>query len=281
MPDRPAGRGHEMKSPAVIEYAKKHKIPYFQTPDINKDDKLLKIITDNKPDLFIVLAFAQFLSNEVLNIPHIGSFNIHTSLLPKYRGAAPIQYALLNGDQETGVSIQKMVKKMDAGDLAISQSIEISPWENTPLLYNRLKFLCALCLNDFLKSLIENTYSLTPQEESNLSFAPEIKKEMGHIKFTQLCSETILNKVRALHPWPGTYFFINDTRIKIHRVRAHNHETSLKPGHIKSIDKKLIIATKLGQLELLELQIEGKKKINGIQFAHWLNQNHPNIKLID
>ena len=116
MPDRPAGRGQHIKSPPVIEYAKKHQLAFTQTENINKEENLINNLS-GKVDLIIVLAFAQFLGKSWLNLPHLGCFNIHTSLLPRYRGAAPIQYALLNGDTETGVSIQKMVSKMDAGDI--------------------------------------------------------------------------------------------------------------------------------------------------------------------
>ncbi|MCE3014018.1 MAG: methionyl-tRNA formyltransferase, partial [Proteobacteria bacterium] len=120
MPDRPAGRGQELKSPEVINYAKNIKIPFFQTENINKEEALLETWKNEKVDLIIVLAFAQFLGSKVLQLPLLGCFNIHTSLLPKYRGAAPIQYALWNGDTETGVSIQRMVKKMDAGNIVVS-----------------------------------------------------------------------------------------------------------------------------------------------------------------
>ena len=120
MPDRPKGRGQQLHSPPVAEFAKQNKIPLFQTANINKENDFLNQLKREKIDFLMVLAFAQFLSDRVLNIPKLGCFNIHTSLLPKYRGAAPIQYALLNGDCVTGVSIQKITSKLDAGDVALA-----------------------------------------------------------------------------------------------------------------------------------------------------------------
>jgi methionyl-tRNA formyltransferase len=125
MPDRPAGRGQEMQSPPVAMFAKEKKIPLLQTENINKEEAFFENFNSTNTDLIIVLAFAQFLGTKILALPKLGCFNIHTSLLPKYRGAAPIQYALWNGDKSTGVSIQKMVKKMDAGDLAHSHPLPI------------------------------------------------------------------------------------------------------------------------------------------------------------
>ncbi len=124
-PDRPSGRGKKLKSPEVVELANKLGLNVFQTPNLNKETDFLTKLKHLDPDCFVVFAFAQFLSSKVLELPKLGCFNIHTSLLPKYRGAAPIHYAILNGDTATGVSIQKMVKKMDAGDIGYSASIKL------------------------------------------------------------------------------------------------------------------------------------------------------------
>ena len=215
MPDRPAGRGMELKSPEVIEYAKTKKIKFFQTENINKETDFLKQLKSENLDFIVVLAFAQFLGSEMLNIATLGCFNIHTSILPKYRGAAPIQYALLHGDTETGVSIQKMVKKMDAGDLVHFQTLSIAPTENGAQLYTRLKYQAALALNDLVKKIIDNKITYTAQDESKVSFAPTLKKEDGLLKFSTKSASEILNLIRALDPWPGTYCFLNGKRLKV------------------------------------------------------------------
>ena len=258
MPDRKAGRGQQLKSPEVIEFAKGNKIPYFQTENINKEEEFLKKLKDESIDAFIVLAFAQFLSDKVLNIPSKGPFNIHTSILPKYRGAAPIQYALLNGDTETGVSIQKMVKKMDAGDLVHSSPIKIHPEETGGQLYTKLKFQAALSCNDFLNNLFHDKIEYSKQDESRVCFAPTLKKDDGLVDFQNDNYETIKNKVRALNPWPGTYCFLGKKRLKIFHIEPAPH--ALKPGEVQTTSKEIFVGSKNQALRLCEIQLEGKKR---------------------
>jgi methionyl-tRNA formyltransferase len=269
MPDRPAGRGMELKSPEVIEYAKAKKIKYFQTENINKETEFLKQLKSENLDFIVVLAFAQFLGSEMLNIAKLGCFNIHTSILPKYRGAAPIQYALLNGDTETGVSIQKMVKKMDAGDLVHFQTLSIAPTENGAQLYTRLKYQAALALNDLIKKIIDNKITFTSQDETKVSFAPTLKKEDGLLKFSTKSTTEILNLIRALDPWPGTYCFLNGKRLKV--LLAEAYHSKLAPGIAKNDMGSLVIGCLDGALRLSEIQLEGKKAcsdrelLNGIK----------------
>lgn len=257
MPDRPAGRGMELKSPEVIEYAKKHKIPFFQTENINKEEEFLATLESLKLDAMVVLAFAQFLGSRLLNMSRIGCFNIHTSILPKYRGAAPIQYALLNGDKETGVSIQKMVKKMDAGDLVHFHTVKIQDNETGGQLYTRLKFQAALALNDFLLKVTSNQITYTPQDESQVTFAPTLKKEDGFLDFTNQTSAEIINRIRALDPWPGTYCFLNGKRLKV--LKAQIYHSTISAGKIKNDMGSLIVGTKDKTLHLQLVQLEGKK----------------------
>jgi len=257
MPDRPAGRKMELKSPEVIEYAKKHKIPFFQTENINKEEEFLAQLESMKLDGMVVLAFAQFLGSRLLNMSRLGCFNIHTSILPKYRGAAPIQYALLNGDSETGVSIQKMVKKMDAGDLVHFHTLKIQDNETGAQLYTRLKFQAALALNDFLIKVKENTITYTAQDESMVSFAPTLKKEDGFLDFANQTSSEILNRIRALDPWPGTYCFLNGKRLKV--LKAQIYHATISAGKIKNDMGSLVVGTKDKTLHLSEVQLEGKK----------------------
>lgn len=257
MPDRPAGRGMELKSPEVIEYAKAKKINFFQTENINKEPEFLKKLKAEDLDFVVVLAFAQFLGAEMLNIAKMGCFNIHTSVLPKYRGAAPIQYALLHGDKETGVSIQKMVKKMDAGDLVHFHTVAIAATENGGQLYTRLKYQAALAMNDLIVKVLDNKVTYTAQDEAHVSFAPTLKKEDGLLKFaTKTCSE-ILNLNRALDPWPGTYCFLNGKRLKV--LIAESYHVKIAPGKAKNDMGSLIVGCLDGSLRLSEVQLEGKK----------------------
>lgn len=269
MPDRPAGRGMELKSPEVIEYAQAHKIPFYQTENINKEAEIISKLKAEELDFVVVLAFAQFLGAEMLNLGKLGCFNIHTSVLPKYRGAAPIQYALLNGDTETGVSIQKMVKKMDAGDLVHFHTVKIAPTENGGQLYTRLKYQAALSMNDFLVKVLDNKITYEPQDESKVSFAPTLKKEDGELKFAEKNRHEILNLIRALEPWPGTYTFLNGKRLKV--LKAENYHAKFAPGMAKNDMGSLVVGCLDGSLRLIEVQLEGKKAstdrelLNGIK----------------
>jgi methionyl-tRNA formyltransferase len=276
MPDRPAGRGMELKSPEVIEFAKAKKIPFFQTENINRDPEMMNELKALDLDFVVVLAFAQFLGNEMLNIGKLGCFNIHTSVLPKYRGAAPIQYALMNGDSETGVSIQKMVKKMDAGDLVHFHTVAISPTENGGLLYTRLKLQAALAMNDLITKLAKNEVTYSVQDEDKVSFAPTLKKEDGLLHFHEKTTAQILNLIRALDPWPGTYCFLNGKRLKV--LAAEKYHTKLPPGKSQNDMGALVVGCLDGSLRLTEVQLEGKKAcsdrelLNGIKTEIILNQ---------
>ncbi|MBA2404950.1 MAG: methionyl-tRNA formyltransferase [Bdellovibrionales bacterium] len=257
MPDRPAGRGMELKSPEVIEYAKAKKLNYFQTENVNKEAAFLQKLKSEDLDFVVVLAFAQFLGSEMLTIGKLGCFNIHTSILPKYRGAAPIQYALKNGDKETGVSIQKMVKKMDAGDLVHFHTVTIAPTENGGQLYTRLKYQAALAMNDLIIKVLDNKLTFTSQDEAKVSFAPTLKKEDGLLKFTSQSTNEILNLIRALDPWPGTYCFLNGKRLKV--LLAEAYHSQIAPGSAKNDMGSLIVGCLDGSLRLSEIQLEGKK----------------------
>lgn len=262
MPDRKAGRGYQVKSPEVIEYAKANKINFFQTENINKEDDFLVKLESSQVDVFIVLAFAQFLNDRVLNIPKLGCFNIHTSLLPKYRGAAPIQYAILNGDTSTGVSIQKMVKKMDAGDLVWSHDVAIDPEETGGQLYTKLKFQAALSLNDFILNLKDEKIIFTPQNESMVSFAPTLKREDGLLDFKNKSYQEIKNQIRALYPWPGTYTQLDGKRLKVFSISESS--LRLNPGESRVEKNQLHIGCLDKSLRVTELQLEGKKRCSDI-----------------
>ncbi|OUR92915.1 methionyl-tRNA formyltransferase [Halobacteriovorax marinus] len=269
MPDRPSGRGQKLQSPPVATYAKHQKIPLIQTENINKEEEFLKKLDNEKIDVFIVLAFAQFLGSKLLNIPKLGCFNIHTSLLPAYRGAAPIQYALLNGDKESGVSIQKMVKAMDAGDLVLSHPMKIAYQETGGQLYTRLKFQAALSLNDFIYEIIENKITYTPQDHNLATFAPTLKKDDGYLKFSEKSCEEIHNQVRALIPWPGTWCKLNGKRLKVFAVEKSLKTTSI--GNCDTSDGNILVGCLDGTLRLTDIQLEGKKRatdtslINGMK----------------
>ena len=274
MPDRPAGRGQQPCSPPVAIYAKEHGLPLVQTPNLNNEKGLLEELRQENIDFFLVLAFAQFLGEEALRLPKMGCFNIHTSLLPKYRGAAPIQHALMNGDQETGVTIQKMVKSMDAGDIALVKKVPIGANETGGQLYARLKFEAALSTNFFIEEIIQNKLNLVPQDHSLATLAPSLKKEDGHLHFDCQPIEKISKLVRALHPWPGTYCFVNDKRLIIQELVPI--ERKIAPGTLCVDEGILIIGALDGCLRLPRIQWEGKKVLSDEDWIKGLqNKNGP------
>ncbi len=268
MPDRKAGRGMELRSPEVITYAKQNRIKTFQTENINKEEDFLKSLENEDIDIFIVLAFAQFLGKRILDLPKLGCFNIHTSLLPKYRGAAPIQYALLNGDKSTGVSIQRMVKRMDAGDICWSDSVDIHDLETGGQLYTKLKFQAALSTNDFIHKIYDNNLSFSQQNEDNVSFAPTLKREDGYLDFKNTSFQQIKNKVQALYPWPGTYCTLNNKRLKIFTIEETS--SKLKPGQVQTKNNYLEIGCSDKSVRLVNIQLEGKKACSDVDLLNGL-----------
>lgn len=278
MPDRPAGRGQELKAPPVAEFAKAHNIPLFQVENINREPEILEKLEGLNLDFILVLAFAQFLGSRVLNMPRLGCFNIHTSILPKYRGAAPIQYALLNGDTSTGVSIQKMVKEMDAGDLVHFDEVAIAEEETGETLYNKLKLKAAESTRALIEKVQSNGLTYTPQDPAGVSFAPTIKKEDGFLDFKNSDYKKIKNQIRAFDPWPGTYCFLNTLRLKVFEIEKL--PCTLKPGET-SIDHGLLsIGLSSGEaIRLKKIQLEGKKVCSDTELLNGLKNKGGEIIL--
>jgi methionyl-tRNA formyltransferase len=257
MPSRPKGRGMELQDPEVIAYAKNNRIPFFQCENINKEEEFLTELEKKKVDVIVVLAFAQFLGSRILQLPKVGCFNIHTSILPRFRGAAPIQHAIFEGDSETGVSIQKMVKKMDAGDLVHFKKVPIIKNETGGSLYTKLKYEAGLATNEFLKLVLKDSLVFSPQDESKVTFAPTLKRQDGNLKFSTKTTAEIDRQIRALYPWPGTYTFLNGKRLKVFKVE--NYPTKLNPGELKTDENMLLVGCQDGTVRLCEVQLEGKK----------------------
>ena len=278
MPDRPAGRGKNLQSPPVAEYAKNNKLPLIQTENINKEMQLIEELESVKVDFFVVLAFAQFLSSKILNIPRLGCFNIHTSQLPRHRGAAPIQYAILSGDSVTGVSIQKMVKKMDAGDVAVNHPIDIQDYETGGMLYNRLKFACSEALVELIDKIHSNKLTLTAQNENDVCFAPTLKREDGKINFFTEDAQKIERKSRALFPWPGTWTILNGKRLKVLSLTLSTLNPG--PGEVNTSQGTLVVGCKTGAIRLNEIQLEGKKACSDSDYLNGLKSSGKNIELI-
>ena len=214
MPDRPAGRGNKLCESPIKKFALKNAVKLFQTPSVSKDRELIETLKSLEPDFFVTFAFGQIISQEVIDIPKFGVINMHASLLPAYRGANPIQRAIVNGDKETGITTMRTVLKMDAGDICLQEKIQITENMNTVELSEIISDKAPYLIYRTLKGLISETLSPIIQDESLVTFAPKFTKEDGHLNF-QMTSSEFHNKVRGLMPWPCSYITIGDTCVQI------------------------------------------------------------------
>jgi len=251
-PDRKAGRGHKLTPPPVKVLAEAHGIPVLQFQRI-KSPEGVEALKSIAPDLIVTAAFGQILSKEILDIPALGCINVHASLLPKYRGAAPIQWAIIKGETKTGVTIMYMDEGLDTGDIISMRETSIGEDMTGGELYEKLAHVGAELLADTLPSIIDGTAPRTPQDNEQASYFPPLSKELGRIDWTKSARE-IRNLVRALDPVMGAYALIGGDVIKI--WRASVEPGSAEPGRIVQSDSKcgLVIGTGDGLLRVEEMQ---------------------------
>ena len=262
-PDKPKGRKGELTPPPVKVCAMEHQIPVYQPDRIRKPENLNQILK-NECDIIVVAAFGQILPQEILDHPKYCCINVHASLLPKYRGAAPIQWSIINGDQETGVTIQRMAAGIDTGDIITQEVVEISKDETGGSLFDKLAVVGAkLCVRTMdLIEKGEETY--TPQDESQATLVGMIAKDFGVIDFSK-SAEEIERLIRGLNPWPSAFTKLNHKVFKIWKASVADGEpdSDLKPGTITGVTKnEMFVQTGKGILSLEEVQIEGKKRMD-------------------
>ena len=230
-PDRPKGRGNKLAESAVKIFARESGIAIFQ-PEKIKTGEFVQILRDLAPEAIIVVAFGQILSQEILDIPPLGCINVHASLLPKYRGAAPINWCIINGDKTTGVTAMYMDKGMDTGDIILKKEIEIGEDENAGELHDRLSELGASALSETMELLIEGKIERTPQNNEEATYAPIMTKELGRIDWSRDAKD-IRNLIRGTYPWPGAFSSYNGKMFKILRAQALDYNTdSTNYGYI-------------------------------------------------
>ncbi|MCL5062232.1 MAG: methionyl-tRNA formyltransferase [Nitrospiraceae bacterium] len=265
-PDKVKGRGLMLSSPPVKELALSYGLKVLQPNKIRNEDfyNELRFVA---PEFIIVVAYGKILPEEILNMPKFGCINVHASLLPKYRGAAPIQWALINGEKITGVTTMLMDKGLDTGDMLLRSELEIKADDNSETLFKKLSELGASTLIDTIKGMREGKIKPVPQT-GEASYAPPLKKEDGKIDWNRT-SDELFNFVRGMYPWPSAFCYLNDERIKI--VRSQKSEFGIQkeavPGRIvKASDGEMIIETGKGFLSIEELQPEGKKVMSAKAF---------------
>ena len=261
-PDKPKNRGHKLTPTPVKEYAITKNLAVYQ-PVTLRNDESLELVRSLRPELIVVAAYGKLLPEEILNVPPRGSVNVHSSLLPKYRGAAPINWAVLNGETETGVTIQYMAAELDAGDILLQKITPIGETEDAQALTARLAELGAEALSETIRALENGTASRTPQDHEKHTYAPKLGKELSPVDWTR-SAHAVSCQVRGLIPWPcATTDVIGGEEMKLYAVQEIGEETRARPGAIVAAGKPGIdVACGDGKvLRVTELQAKGGKRM--------------------
>jgi len=261
-PDRASGRGRELKAPPVKTLALELGIPVMQPEKLRQPEAMEQLRAWN-PDLIVVAAFGQILRRDVLELPRYGCINVHASLLPRWRGAAPINAAILAGDEETGVTIMVMDVGLDTGPMLSRKSIRLTPEDTAGSVFDKLSTLGADLLIETLPDYLSGRVSPTPQPEDGMTYAPMMKKEEGKLDFTHDVHE-IERRIRAFNPWPGTFMDFEGTLLKVHRARGE--EGNVAEGQRLIVQDQPAVGARGGILILEEVQPAGKKSMSGKSF---------------
>ncbi len=265
-PDRPVGRKKVLTPPPVKEEALKLGLPVLQ-PEKLKGSEELQQVLDLQPDLIVTAAFGQLLPKVILDAPKLGCINVHASLLPAYRGGAPIHQAIIDGQDKTGVTIMYMEEKLDAGDIISQREIPIGHHDDTGLLFEKLSEVGKELLKDTLPSIVNGTNERIKQDESKVTFARNISREQERIDWHKSALE-IHNQIRGLHPWPVAYTTLDGQTVKIWRADVEKMQASQEPGAVVKIEKDyFVVQAGLNEaVRVLELQPAGKKKMTSTDY---------------
>lgn len=275
-PDSKKGRGLKESSSPVKQLSKKYNIP-VETPDNASDPDFIRKIESHSPDLIVVVAYGKILPKKLINTAKRGAINLHTSLLPKYRGAAPIQWAIINGEKTTGITIMAINEGLDTGDIILQKEVPIKDDDTSEILQEKLFDEGAPLLLESIKQIKEGREKRVKQEESKASYAPLIKKETGEIDWSK-DSKSILNKIRGLLPWPKAYTFLDKKILKIWEAEESNLNFGKTPGTITVKEKKLFVSTGKGSIILKTVQLEGRNKMPASDFL--LGQKEIDSKIL-
>lgn len=270
--DKPKGRKYILTPPPVKELALRYNLPVYQ-PATLKDGSVLEILQNLNPELILVVAYGKILPKEIIELPKYGCINIHASLLPKYRGASPIQQAILHGEKTTGVTAQYMNIGIDTGDMLLKTEVDIEENETADELHDRLSAVGAKLTVEVVHAAAEGKLVRTPQDDALSTYAPLLTREMSAIDFSKPAAE-IHNQVRGLNSWPSATAILEGKKLKIHRTRLAEGEG--QPGAILSL-QPFVVACGSGAVEIIELQPEGKKKMTAQEY---LRGHKPDIHAI-
>lgn len=265
-PDKPKGRGKTMMPTPVKETALKYNLPVYQPKKV-REPEFVELLRSLKPDVMVVAAFGQIITKEILEMPKYGCINVHASLLPAYRGAAPIQWAVINGDKESGVTIMQMDEGIDTGDMIEKAVVPIAEDETGGSLFDKLSHTGAKLCVKVLRDLEEGTAVREKQpEESTTPYAKMIDKKMGEVDWKKSAKE-IEQLIRGLNPWPSAYTKVHGKTLKLWKAKVLLETSQMNPGQIVKVTKdSLAVQTGQGMLEIQELQLEGKKRMDTSSF---------------
>lgn len=259
--DKPKGRGKSMAMPPVKELALEHGIEVFQPHKIKEDSAISKL-KEFDADIFVVAAYGKILSKEILEMPKYGCVNVHASLLPKYRGAAPIQWSIIDGEKLTGVTIMQMDEGLDTGDMLFKAVVEIGDNDTADILYDKLSECGASLIVDALNSIEKGDIHPVKQDSSQATYAKILDKSLGRLNFNKPAAE-IERLVRGLNSWPGTYTYINEKMLKVWEVALTEMPANGDAGTVHSVQSgRLFINTADNALEFISVQLEGKKRMD-------------------
>lgn len=261
-PDKPIGRAQLVEPPPIKKAVASTKIPVLQPRRI-KERQAIEEIRALRPDVIVVMAYGQILPRDVLEIPKIACLNLHASLLPRWRGAAPIQAAIAAGDRETGITVMYMDEGLDTGDILLQRTIDILPADTGGSLHDRLATIAPEALLDSLKLLANGKAPRSPQDNTLATYAPKLKREDGKIDWSEP-AKVIERKIRAFDPWPGAFMKFDGRNLKI--FSAATVDLHGKPGEILRSEKELVVAAGEGALSLGDVQLEGKRRMTAAEF---------------
>lgn len=270
-PDKPKNRGMKLQASPVKEFALSHEIPVFQ-PVKMRDGEAMGYICDLKPELIVVAAYGRILPDDILDYPAYGCINVHSSLLPRYRGAAPINWAILNGDKTTGVTIMHMAAALDAGDIILQEETAIGPDETAPQLFDRLAALGGKLLVEAVDQIAAGTATRTPQEEAQVTYASMLDRSLSPMDWAKP-AQVLHDQVRGLLPWPCATAEFGGVRCKVFTTAVLDAPTDLGPGTVAEAGKTgIVMACGSGTLlQVKELQPDGKKRMAAADFL----RGHP------
>ena len=266
-PDKPAGREQKITAPPVKVAVSGSNIPILQPAKI-KDAAAIEQIRAFGPDVIVVMAYGQILPRAVLEIPKIACLNLHASLLPRWRGAAPIQAAIADGDRETGITVMYMDEGLDTGDILLQRKIDILPTDTGSSLHDRLAEIAPEALLESLRLLATGKAPRIPQDKALASYAPKLNREAGRIDWNE-SSKQIERKIRAFNPWPGAFTEFDRRKLKV--FAAAITDLGGKPGEILRRDRELVVAASDGSLSLTEVQFEGKRRMSAAEFLRGMS----------